>query len=94
MVEAAIVARLNRTPRAEADGRVERLRAFVEQVERPDVERPAGQINPRWRGGLDMHGEIIAAMRVHNGQHCDGIGRPATDSVPSMEALWQRAQKS
>jgi hypothetical protein len=31
---------------------------FVEQVEGPDIERSARQIDPRWRGGLDVHPEL------------------------------------
>lgn len=47
--------RPDRTPRPQADCDVDRLRALVEQVEGPDIERSAREIDPRWRGGFDVH---------------------------------------
>ena len=51
--------------RPQADGGVERLRAVVEQVERPDVEGAAGQIDARRRGRFDVHASIIMAWTYH-----------------------------
>lgn len=51
-------ARPDRTPRPKADRDVDGLRALVEEVKRPDIERSAGQIDPRWRGGLDVHSRL------------------------------------
>ena len=45
--------------RAQADGGIERLRAGMEQIERPDVDGAAGQIDPRRRRSRDAHGHII-----------------------------------
>ena len=45
--------------RAKADGGVERLRAVVKEVERPDIERAARKVDPRGRGSFDAHDEII-----------------------------------
>ncbi len=47
--------------RAQADGGVDRLRAFMKQVERPDVEGAAGEVDPCRRGGVDVHPRIIMA---------------------------------
>ena len=50
--------------RAQADRRVDRLRAVVKEVERPDVVRAAGEIDPRRRRGVDVHPRIIMAARM------------------------------
>ena len=59
--DAVVAARGQRAVRAQAERRVDRLRAFVKEVERPDVERAAGEIDPRRRGGVDAHARIIMA---------------------------------
>ena len=45
--------------RPHGDGRVEGPRAFVEEVQRPDVERPPGQVDARRGGRADAHRRII-----------------------------------
>jgi hypothetical protein len=55
--EAAVGPRAQVAAGAQADRRVQRLRAFVEEVERPDVERAAGEIDPCRRRGVDVHGK-------------------------------------
>ncbi len=49
------VARLDLGVRAQADGGVERRRAVVKEVERPDVDRAAGQVDAGRRGRDDVH---------------------------------------
>jgi hypothetical protein len=44
---------------AKADGGVDRLRAGMEEIQRPDVDRAARQVDARRRRGLDMHAGII-----------------------------------
>ncbi|PYR89271.1 MAG: hypothetical protein DMF84_25065 [Acidobacteria bacterium] len=53
--EPSIVARRDRAVRAQADRGIQRLRAVVKQVERPDIERAARKIDPRRRGSFDAH---------------------------------------
>src|SRR5262249_9792226 len=47
--------------RAQADRRVQRQRAVVEEIQRPDVDGAAREVDPRRRGGDDpiQHREII-----------------------------------
>ena len=52
---AAIVARLDRGMRPQADGGVQRERAVVKEVQRPDVDGAAREIDARRRGGNDPH---------------------------------------
>src|SRR5262249_47700613 len=54
--------------RAQADRGVERLRSFVKEVQRPDVERAAREIDARRRGCVDVHGEIIPCPPVGDRQ--------------------------
>ena len=44
--------------RAEADGRVQRLRAIVKEIERPDVDGAAGEIDSCRCGRSDVHGTL------------------------------------
>ena len=57
--DAGVGAGLERRAGPEADGGVDRLRAGVKQVERPDVQRAAREIDAGGRGGLDSHLGII-----------------------------------
>ena len=59
--DAVVAARRQRAVRAQADRRVDRLRAIVKEIERPDVVRAAREIDPRRRGGVDAHARIIMA---------------------------------
>ena len=54
-VSAVVLARLDAAARVERDAEVDRGRARMKQVERPDVYRPPGEIDPRRGGGLDDH---------------------------------------
>ena len=54
-LDAPIVSRLQLRMRAEIDRGVNRLRAVMKQVEWPDVDRAAGEIDPRRRGGDKAH---------------------------------------
>ena len=51
--------RLDPGPGAEADGGVERLSAGMKEIERPDVDGAAGQINSCGSGRRDAHDAII-----------------------------------
>ena len=53
--DGAIVARFDVRVGAEADGRIQRERAIVKQVERPDVDGATRKIDPRRSGGNDPH---------------------------------------
>ena len=44
---------------AEADGGVQRLRAVVKEIERPDIDGAAGQIDARRRRSRNSHAHII-----------------------------------
>ena len=54
---AVIVARLNAATCIQRDAEVHRRRAGMKQVQRPNINRPARQINPRRRNGLDKHND-------------------------------------
>jgi hypothetical protein len=54
------VARPDLAPRPQADCRIDRLRAVMKQIERPDVERAASEIDSSRSGGLNLHPHIIA----------------------------------
>ena len=68
--------------RPQADRDVERLRAVVEEVERPDVDRAAGQVDARRSGGVDAHAAIIgmaiARMRCACASRSDVAHRSAS----------------
>ena len=49
--------------RAQADGRVQGLRAFVKEIQRPDIERSTREIDAGGRRGDDVHGRIIPMRR-------------------------------
>jgi hypothetical protein len=51
----AIVARFDVRVGAQADRRIQRERAIVKQVERPDVDGATGEIDPCRSGGNDPH---------------------------------------
>ena len=53
--DSSIAARRDLAPCAEADGGVERLRAVVKEVERPDIEGAARKVDPRRGGSFDAH---------------------------------------
>ena len=59
--DAVVAARRQRAVRAQADRGVDRLRAVVKEIERPDVVGAAGEIDPRRRGRVDAHARIIMA---------------------------------
>ena len=63
--ETAIRTRPDLAPRAQTDRGVNRLRAVMEQIERPDVERPAREIDPCRRGRFNLHRDII-----HHTENC------------------------
>jgi len=52
-LDRAVVARGDLGVRAQADRRVQRRRAFVEEVQRPDVDGAAGKIDACRSGGDD-----------------------------------------
>jgi len=54
-LDAAVRARLDLHVRAQVDGGVQRRRAVVEQIQGPDVDGAAGQIDAGGRGGGDLH---------------------------------------
>ena len=54
------IARQDRAPRRQADGGVDRLRACVEEIERPDIERAARQVDSRRGRRLNSHRGIIS----------------------------------
>jgi hypothetical protein len=70
--------------RAQADRGVQRRRALVEEIKRPDVDGAAGQVDSSGRGRSDTHGAIIAASAARvpdaeadtssNGSH---VARPS-----------------
>ena len=62
---------------AKADRGVQCLCAGVEQVERPDVDGAAGEINPCRRRRRDVHGAIII-LQTHATDHATRH-RPASD---------------
>ena len=57
---AAVRARFDLDVRAQADRRVQRRRAVVEEIQRPDVDGAAGQIDACRRGRRELHVAIIA----------------------------------
>src|SRR5215203_2538098 len=59
-----IGARTNRTPGPQADRRVQRLRALVEQVQRPDVERSAREVDACWCRRFDQHSDTYNSLRM------------------------------
>ena len=59
---------------AQADGGIERLRAVVKQIERPDVDGAARQIDSRRSRSRDTHAHIIIF------DHCASF-RPRATSV-------------
>src|SRR5438445_13665096 len=62
-LDAAVGARLDLDVRAQVDGGVQRRRAVVEQMQGPDVDGAAGQVDAGRRGGLDSHERIIGGPR-------------------------------
>ena len=69
--------------RAEADGGVERLRASVKEIERPDVDRAAGEIDSCRCGRSDVHGTIIIFSGVlHAPDDAREIGQLLIGSFP------------
>ena len=60
---------------------VDRLRAVVKEVERPDVVRAAREIDPGRRGGVDAHARIIMAGECRFGIFgATSAGSPSSDS--------------
>ena len=57
-LDALVVAAIELHVRAEADGGVERLRTIVKEIERPDVDRAAGEIDSCRCGRGDVHGTL------------------------------------
>ncbi len=53
--EAAPVSRLDHAPRAEADRRIDGLRAIVKEIQGPDIERATRQVDTSGSRGLYMH---------------------------------------
>ena len=73
--------------RAQADGGVERLRAVVKEIERPDVDRAAGEIDSGRRGRGDAHADIIIVRaspecRRDRAAAVDDIGQLLIGSLP------------
>ncbi len=63
--------------RAQADGRVHRLRVLVEQIQGPDVERAAGEIDSGWcRASNLLHVWARGAAERARGR-CGGPCRPS-----------------
>ena len=54
-----VLAGLDRAARPQADRRIQRLRAVVKEIERPDIEGPARQIDSRWSGSLNVHARSL-----------------------------------
>ena len=54
---------LDRTPRVARDGAIQRERAFVEKVQRPDVQRSSRQIDPRRSLRFDSQLYLFSAPR-------------------------------
>jgi hypothetical protein len=57
-LDSTVVARGDLGVRAQADRRVQRRRAVVEQVQRPDVDGAAGEVDPGWRGRSQTHAQL------------------------------------
>lgn len=55
--DAAVGAGFEQAAGQAGDGQVERERAGMKQVERPDVECAAGQVNPSGSGSVQSHRE-------------------------------------
>ena len=58
-LDAFVGPRLDPRVGAHADGHVQRLRAGMEEIDRPDVDRAARQVDAGGRGRRDSHGAII-----------------------------------
>src|SRR2546425_2365112 len=78
--DALVAARFDARTGAEADGRVERLRAGMEQIQGPDVDGPTCQVDARWRRGVDVHSGIIVSCRA--GFMADATGSGLRTRVP------------
>ncbi len=72
----AVRSRRQRAVRAQADGGVDRLRAVVKEIQRPDVEGAAREIDAGRRGRDDAHARIIMA-RTNVGSRASPPRRPA-----------------
>ncbi len=59
---AVVVAGVEADVRAQADRGVDRLRAGMEEIQRPDVDGPAGEIHARRRRSRHGHGGIIMLL--------------------------------
>src|SRR5688572_2474987 len=59
-----VISRRDSGARTEADRRVNRLRARVKEIERPDVERASREIDAGGSGGLDRHPRIIGLALI------------------------------
>ena len=57
-LDRAVVARGDLGVRAQADRRVQRRRAFVEEVQRPDVDGAAGEVDSGGRGRSQTHAQL------------------------------------
>ena len=55
--------RLNVAGGVARDGAVDRQRAFVEEVERPNVEGAAGEVDAGGGYGVDSHLRLLFAFR-------------------------------
>ena len=79
--------RLNEAGGVAGDGAVHRHRAGMKQVQRPDIQRPSGEIDSRRRFGLDSHLVLHLDLPVHRGACPSGRrvhGEPVVSSLTDL----------